>query len=126
MLRIYKDNPTADAQNGTAVSMLGDYSSPVHFALDARTDDEQILTLALRCDDGYRTHGTTTVTDYNDTKDRYQFSADGTNWSDKLEIADVIENSNVLFYAKARIINADYSQLDRTAKICLDYVLDWA
>lgn len=126
MLRLYKDNPTAGAQDGTAVSSSGDYSAPVHFGLDARTDDEQVLTLALRCDDGYRTYGTTTLTDYNDTQDRYQFSLDGTTWSDTIEFTNVIENANVLFYAKARIINADYSQLDRTAKICLDYVLEWA
>lgn len=126
MLRIYKDNPTADAQDGTAVSMLGDYSAPVHFALDARTDDEQVLTLALRCDFGYRTRGTVTVGTTTDENDRYQLSIDGETWADAITFTEQIEDANVIFYVKARTISADYSMTDRSVKFVLDYYLEWA
>ena len=126
MLRIYKDNPTADAQDGTAVSTLGDYSAPVHFGLDARNDDEQVQTLALRCDFGYRTRGTVTVGTTTDENDRYQLSIDGTNWADAITFTEQIEDANVIFYVKARTISADYSMTDRSVKFVLDYYLEWA
>lgn len=126
MLRIYKDNPTVNTQDGTAVSMLGDYSAPVHFDLDARTDDEQIQTLALRCDFGYRTRGNVTVGTTTDENDRYQLSIDGETWADAITFTENIEDINVIFYVKARIISADYSMTDHSVKLVLDYYLEWA
>lgn len=126
-LNIYKDNPTAGGSDGTKVSLNGDFSAPVNFSLDARNDDEQIIQLALRCDDGYKTRGSTTVSDSNDISDRFSLckTADGT-FADSITFDDVITNENVIFFAKARSIGSDYSTIDRSVKFVLDYDLEWA
>lgn len=126
-LNIYKDNPTAGDTDGVKVSSTGDFSEPVHFALDARNDDDQILQLALRCDEGYKTRGTTTLTDYNDINDRYSFcKTAGGSYFDSITFEESIGATNVIFFAKARTTGSDYSALERSAKFLLDYDLEWA
>jgi len=122
LINVYKDNPTAGAKDGTKVS--NDYTNPIHFDLNAAENESQIIPLAVRCDDGYHTVPPTTLTDYNDTKDRYQLSLDGVTWSDSITFASGIGSTNVLFYAKARSTSTDHGQLDRSAKFLIDCELE--
>ena len=54
MFAIYKNNPTAGAQDGSKVSE-GDGSNPIMIgALDAATNEvSNGVTLAIRCDEGF-------------------------------------------------------------------------
>ena len=126
-INIYNDNPTAGATDGVAVSGGGTYNNPIAVELDAGNNEEFILTLAVRTEHGYQTYGSTTIYDANDTNDRWQLSLspDG-GWSDSITIGDVIGNSNVIFYAKARASASEYAKIDRTAKFYIDCQIDWA
>lgn len=102
------------------VSAQGGYSNPVSFDLDARFADEFVQQLTLSCVEGYTAHDVT-LSDSGDTSDRYQFSINGASWADSVHFDCITANATC--YAKARIVNDDFAQLDRTAKILLTYEL---
>lgn len=121
-IKIYQGNVTAGGVDGDALSM-GDYTAPLHFDLDAQLGDEQIATLAVRCDTNFQTRGECKIFDSGDTVDRYQLSINGTSWADAITFGGVSE-VNSIFYAKSRTIGAEYSHLDRQTKFVIDCVLE--
>lgn len=123
-INVYMNNPTADATDGTAVSTDGAFTAPISFALDASQNEEQIIPLAIRTESGYKTVGTVTISDQNDTNDRLKlcWTADGT-FADSISTANEISNANLLFYAKATSADTENPQTDRTASIQVSCVI---
>lgn len=124
LINVYKDNPTAGGTDGTAVSMAGNFSSPVQFTLDASKNESAIQKLAVRCNAGYKTSGTTTISDNNDSADRLKLSFGETGeWSDTLTINNTIGATNVVFYIKATSSSDELPQLDRGASLKVTAVI---
>lgn len=117
-IKIFMGDVTAGGTDGVEVS-AGNFYSPIHFDIDARNDEEQIQILAVRCENYFRSSGEVTISDYNDTADRYQLSLDGENFSDSITLPQV-ENVNIIFYAKSRTTSVDRSYLDRGARFVID------
>jgi hypothetical protein len=110
-IHAYKNNPTAGATDGSQVSE-GSVSNPITTnALDAADNEESdIITLAIRCEAGYKTYGDTTITPIGRTADKWElagsdglFGAYGTG----ITIATEISAVNTLFYAKAKAVSTE-------------------
>lgn len=125
LINLYKGNPTAGGTDGTAVSMAGNFSSPVQFTLDASQNESAIQKLAVRCNSGYKTSGVTTISDNNDTADRLKLSfSDSGGWADTLTINDSIGAANVIFYVKASSSSNELPQLDRGTSLKVTAVIE--
>lgn len=100
-LNLYMGNPTAGGTDGTIVSLDGSQTSPVMFTLDAAEEESGTQVLALRCEDGYSTHGETEVTFTGETSSKWSVSLDGFNFSESIAITTPIGTGNTLFYVRA-------------------------
>ena len=105
-LNIYKNNPTENGTDGTALSSDGKFTSPLSVELNASQSENKIVKLAIRTETGFKTSGETKIFDANDTNDRWKFSLteDG-NFEDSIIIADEITDKNKIFYAKISSVN---------------------
>lgn len=101
-INIYKNNPTVGGTDGTAVSDDGSFTAPVSVTLDASQNQQEIVKLAVRCEDGYCTDGNTTIEVINDTANHWSLcgTQNGT-FSSSITISSTISSVNVIFYAKA-------------------------
>ncbi len=122
-INVYKNNPTAGATDGTAVSTDGDNTSPIEFALDASQGESGVVTLAIRTESGYVTSGTTTITDLNDTNDRLKLSWGGSSFADSITTANSIGSVNTIFYAQAGSSSSENPQTDRSASFQVNCVI---
>lgn len=59
---IYMNNPTAGAADGTQVSEDRAQTSPLSVVLNASSAETKVIKCAIRCIDGYKTAGNTTIT----------------------------------------------------------------
>jgi hypothetical protein len=122
-INIYMEDPTnnitvtAGGTDGVALSTEDTYTSPLSITLDAATSESKIVKLAVRCEPNFTTEGTTTISDYNDTNDRWKLclTENGT-YTDYIEISSVIGSTNVIFYAKASSVSTEGPQKDRNSK----------
>ena len=121
-INVYKNNPTAGATDGTAVSMNGDLTAPINFKLDASENEEKTLPLAIRTETGY-VATEVTIEDQNDTNDRLKLclTEDGT-FTDSISIGSV-SAVNTVFYAKASSADTENPQTDRTASFKVSGVI---
>ena len=125
MIHIYKNNPTAGGNDGSMVSE-GTNGNPIIIGpLDASKNEESApLKLAIRCDDGYVARDgakiTATIGESLNPSDMWEFSLDGTNWSgykSVLAIEQEINNTNMVFYCRAKATENEQPSNDITAKI---------
>lgn len=116
-LNLYMNNPTAGGTDGTAISTGGDYTAPFSFRLDASQSETKTATLAIRTGTGYQTSGNTTISDSNDTADKWKLSLDGETWSDTIVFSDTITATNTIFHVKASSDNSESPQTDRSVKL---------
>lgn len=103
---VYKNNPTSGGTNGTLVSE-GTGSSPITVGpLNASNNEESAaITLAIRCESGYITTGSTVITPVGTTAAKWALSDNGSSWGAygaALTISTLIGATNMLFYAKAK------------------------
>ena len=113
MVNIYQGSVTAGGTDGTKVSTGGTFTAPVDVELDASQNESKIIPLAIRANTGYKTTGTVTIGDLNDTNDRWKFSwtQDGT-FGDSITTEDTITDVNTLFYAKASSVSTEVPTSD--------------
>ena len=99
-INLYTGSPTDGGTDGTIVS--SDAATPLTVRLDATSNESKTVTLAIRCESGYQTSGTTVISFDGTNKAKWQVckTSDGT-FTDTLTISDAIKQANVLFYAKA-------------------------
>ena len=113
LVNIYQGNVTAGSKDGTKVSTGGTYTAPVDVELDASKNESKIIPLAIRADSGYKTTGTVTIGDSNDTADRWKFSwTQGGTFTDSISTEDAITDVNKIFYAKASSASTELPQAD--------------
>ena len=117
-LNIYKNNPTENGTDGTALSSDGKFTSPLSVELNASQSENKIVKLAIRTETGFKTSGETKISDANDTNDRWKFSLteDG-NFEDSIIIADEITDKNKIFYAKISSANDELPGTDREVSL---------
>ena len=118
LINIYQGAVTAGATNGSQVSLDNTFTAPISVDLDASQNESKIITLAVRTNTGYTTSGTTTITDLNDTNDRWKFSwtQNGT-FADTITTADAITATNTLFYAQVSSDDSELPATDRSVNI---------
>ena len=123
-INVYKNNPTAGAVDGTAISTDGAQTSPLVITLDASTNETKTEKLAIRCEAGYTTNGSTTIQDYNDTNDRWKFSlAENGPYSDTITIATAIDTVNTIFYAQASSSSLETPTRDTSVSMKLNAII---
>lgn len=117
-INLYKNNPTAGATDGTAVSTDGAFTEPFSFTLDASQNESQTLQAAIRTESGYQTTGDTIIQDNNDTNNRLTlcWTANGT-FADTISTANSISSVNTIFFIKATSADTENPQTDRSASI---------
>lgn len=121
-INVYKNNPTASATDGTAVSQNSDFTAPINFTLDASENESQTVKLGIRTETGY-TASDVVITDQNDTNDRLKLclTENGT-FADTISIGSV-SAVNTLFYARASSADTESPQTDRTASFKVSGVI---
>ena len=121
-INIYKNNPTAGATDGTAVSTDGTFTAPISFTLDASQNESQTLKLAVRTESGYVATDVT-ITDQNDTDDRLKLclTENGT-FADTISIGSV-SAVNTIFYARASSADTETPQTDTSANFVVSAVV---
>lgn len=110
LINFYQGNPTAGAQDGTAITS----DAPIDFTLDASLNESKTIKLAVRTALGYISDGTVTIADVNDTNDRLKlcWTENGT-FADSISTNDIIRDTNKIFYAKATSTGSDYPAIER-------------
>lgn len=122
MFAIYKNNPTAGAQDGSKVSE-GDGSNPIMIgALDAATNEvSNAITLAIRCDEGFANVDSNAVISLSGTNaSLWSLSLDNQSWSEwggSITLASLVGTTNTLFYARAKSVDTEIPQSDLTVKL---------
>lgn len=115
-LNIYKNNPTAGNADGTAVS-TGDNSSPITFTVDSSNNEVASDTLAIRCEPGFFTASTTSISIVSDTANHWALSLNGETWGTDITITSTVGESNRVFYIKADSTSSENPQNDSSAKL---------
>lgn len=109
-LNLYKNN------GSTAIS-TGDNTAPLTFILDATNNEVGTDTLVARCEAGYQTSGTTTISITSDTGNHWALSLDGTTWNDTIVFTDTITTSDETFFVKANATSDETPHNDTSTKI---------
>lgn len=144
-INIYKDNPTEGAKDGTPVSTDGVYTAPITAFLNKDRIQSQIIKLAVRTEEGYRTLNDLTIGVYGvaidaSTSNLKFFKPGLLNQNPAKEIEDdklllswtqngeykyfiatteSIGSTNKIFYAKFTVTDDELPQIDKSIKIMI-------
>lgn len=123
-INLYMNSPTAGGTDGTAISTDGTYTAPLTVTLNASTNESKKIRLAIRTTSGYQTYGSTTISDSNDTNDRWKLclTEDGT-YTDSITIDDIITDSNKVFWVQASAANSEEPITDRSVSLEVQAVI---
>lgn len=127
ILNIYQGHVTAGKTDGTLVSTNGTMSAPVDVVLDPLLNETKVIPLAIRAKPGYKSSGTTTISDNNDTSDRWKLSwTMGGTFTDSISTSREITAVNTIFFAKASASSTETLTEDTLAslKVNAKYVSD--
>lgn len=117
-INIYSGNPTEGLTDGTLVSTGNLQTAPVTVTLDASINESKKIKLAIRCESGYETLGDTTISDSNDTNDRWKFSlSENGTFADSITISSTIGATNVIFWAQASSSDSENPVRDSSVSI---------
>ena len=138
-IKIYKDNPTAGQTDGTLVSS-GDWENPIESGAikvpDSGYNEGDWIKLAARCDDGFETveeegrHAQLSIENGAGDADKWQLAPDdegsaGTpeDWGMSLDINEQIDDTNTIFWARARVADTEEPQNDQSVQIRVEAVI---
>ena len=126
-INFYKDNPTAGETDGTAISLDDAGNAPLSVVLDASKGETKILKCAIRCREGYRTEGETTLSFTGATAGKWSLAADRNyadaktaevaSFSGTLTIAESIGAANTVFWVKACASTDEKPGIDASVKL---------
>ena len=126
-LNLYTNNPTANNTDGTAISLDGTQLSPLTVLLDASTNETKKVKLAVRTETGYVATGNVTISDNNDSSDRWKFSlTESGTYSDTIIISSGVGSVNSIFYAQASSSSLENPARDTSVSIEVKAVIDQA
>lgn len=117
-INLYNNNPTVGLTDGNVVSLNGAQTNPVSVSLDASLQESKTVKMAIRCDSGYQTQGSTTIS-FTGTSAGYWSICDTENgtYTSSLTIASVIDATNTIFYVKAASATSETPSLDTSVFI---------
>ncbi len=145
MIRLYKDDPTAGGVDGTEVSS-GTNADPVEsgdiIIPSSGFADGSWVKLALRCEDGHETreyesrHARVTIVD-SDHLNKWQLAPDdsdspddgnATDWDDtppevELDFNSQIDDTNTIFWARARVEDGESVANDSSVQFRIEAVI---
>ena len=126
-MNVYMNNPTTGQRDGTAISLEGVQVNPLVVSLDASTNESKKVKMAVRTETGYVATGNVTISDNNDSSDRWKFSLteDGT-YSDTIIISSSVGSVNSIFYAQASSSSLENPARDTSVSIKVEAVIDKA
>ena len=113
-INIYKDNPTAGATDGVAVSTGNSFTSPVQCTLDAEQNEHKIIPLAIRTQAGYTAQNVTIA--IHGSNPRFSLSKTNDSIFGSSVTFDSIGSANQIFYAMATSQDTEQPQTDRRTK----------
>lgn len=117
-INIYMNNPTVGETDGTVVSTDGTQLNPLTVTLDATQNESKKIKLAVRTESGYAATDGATISDYNDTNDRWKFSlTENGTYSDTIIIASSISSVNTIFYGQATSSSLENPSRDTSVQI---------
>lgn len=138
LIKIYKGDPTAAGTNGTLVSS-GDDTEPIEsgslLVPDDGFEEGSWVKLALRCDNGFETeeadsrHARVSIED-STSVDKWQLAPDDENspgtpedWGDPLDFAAQVDDTNTIFWARARAADSETPVNDTSVSITVNAVV---
>jgi len=119
----YKDSPTSGGIDGTLVSENTGLT-PIATPLILVGNECSPIKLAVRCDSGYATYGSTVITPVGTTYDKWALAPDSAGspgtfgaYGAALTISGQVGATNQLFWAKAKAVNGEAPQNDTTVDL---------
>ena len=126
-LKIYSGTVTNGQKDGVEISSEHTMTNPISAVLDSSKAESKCVKCAIRCDSGFETNGTTTLsfTYWNGSEyitsggaiDKFQIATDNSyteenvkdnaTWNSSIEITDKIEDKNIVFWIK---INSEQNE----------------
>lgn len=141
-LKIYSGTVTSGQRDGYEVSLNRSMECAITAVLDSSKAEAQYIKCAIRCMDGFKTSGTTTLsfTYYDDTTGTYKVTGGAINrfqiardngytednvdsratWASSLSITDVISNTNILFWVKISTVQGENPVNDTTISLTVN------
>lgn len=136
-LKIYSGSVTSGAKNGVEVSSEHTLTNPLSVVLDSSKAESKCIKCAVRCETGFETSGTTTLSfmywngssyvatggaidkfqiakDNNYTEDNVASNA---TWGSTLNIEDTIGDTNVIFWVKISSTQGETPAKDDTVSL---------
>lgn len=143
-ISLYMNNPTGGGTDGTAVSENMSQTSPISVVLNATDNESKAVKVALRCKEGYKTSGNTTVSFayWNGSEylasggniAKWQIAKDDNftaetalsdgEWKDSLEIDDVISAKNYCFWLLTAAASDEAPHTDKTVSIHIEGTIE--
>ncbi len=134
-IKVYKGDPTVGGVDGELVSS-GTGISPIESgAIKVPTEgyaEGSWIKLAVRCDDGYETvedslrHARLSIED-SDNVDKWQLAHDDEgsagepeDWGDPLDFEVLVDDTNSIFWARARVAHTEEPTNDTTVSIAVN------
>lgn len=128
VLELIIGNPTGNSRDGQVVSQ-STQAYPVNVIVNTGEANHTIVKAALRCSEGYQTTGTTILTFTGGTAARWQAAVDDSyldeeaaeeaDFTDSLEIENVIGDKNWIIWLKVSTTGNESSVVDTSVKINL-------
>lgn len=117
-INLYNNNPTVGLTDGDAVSLNGAGTNPISVSLDASLQEEKAVKVAIRCDSGYQTQGSTTIS-FTGTSAGYWTICDTENgtYASSLTFSNTIDATNTIFYVKAASASSETPTLDTSVSV---------
>lgn len=113
-ITIYKDNPTAGATDGVAVSTGNSFTAPIQCTLDAEQNESKTIPLAIRTEEGYTAENVTIA--IRSSNARFSLSKSNDSVFGSSITFDSIGSANQMFYALATSQDTEQPQTDRRTK----------
>ena len=125
-LRLYMNNPTAGATDGTEISS-GTETLPISLTLDANQSESKAAKVAVRCDSGYLVEEDVEISFEGTNAAKWQVAPDNSYsdadtaltmaiWGTTLTLANV-DATNSVFWIKATSTVGEDPQNDRTVDL---------
>lgn len=133
-IKVYKDNPTAGGTDGTLVSS-GTWDEAIHSGAikvpDEGYQEGEWIKLAVRCDSTYETvedearHARLSIEDSTHV-DKWQLAPDDAgsadeynaeDWGDPYDFLSKIDDTNTIFWARARVAHTEEPDNDTSVQI---------
>ena len=119
-IHIYKGTITAGGTNGDMCTEIGNTTGNyINYLLNATNSEEAVVTLAIRCQNGYQTLDNAVLTIAGTNAAKYELSLDNATFTSSLTFAAPLTN-NQIFYLKAKSASTEVPQDDTSTNLVIN------